>query len=188
MDMTNERLDELEKLANSAFAGPWEPDVQGPWVMGADNQCRVCDIRGWGYLTGTGGLGLSDKEAAKLQDNTTTFIAASRTAIPDLIAALREHKELFCEDHADDPRDVYGAIGCVVCNASKEPEYQSKKRDVLREQVTALQARVKALESAGEKMASFHHDTCSSELISGMPCSCGKAEWDRAVKGVKDGN
>ncbi len=31
-------------------------------------------IRGWGYLTGTGGLNLSDKEALEIQDSLAEYI------------------------------------------------------------------------------------------------------------------
>lgn len=36
-------------------------------IWTADNQ-RFCDMRGWGYLTGPGGLHLDDETAAAIQD------------------------------------------------------------------------------------------------------------------------
>lgn len=41
----------------------------------------VCDIRGWGYLTGKGhgGLGINENHAAKLQDHIGEMIAEAIT-------------------------------------------------------------------------------------------------------------
>lgn len=73
--------------------------LPGPWRVGykslhvfADNtkiggDAMVCEIRGWGYLTGNGhgALGLDPAEAAKIQDANARLIAAA----PDMLNALR---------------------------------------------------------------------------------------------------
>ena len=56
-----------------------------PQVVDADEH-PICDIRGWGYLTGTGGLGLRADEAMKEQERWGRLIAAA----PDLLAACKE--------------------------------------------------------------------------------------------------
>lgn len=63
--------------------GPWEVDVMGTMVTAYDQSMRICDIRGWGYLTGTGGLKLSAAEAVKIQKANVDAISA----VPDLIEA-----------------------------------------------------------------------------------------------------
>lgn len=63
--MTNEELDRLEALANAATPGPWVADER--WVEDADE-----------YDIG---------EAQETSD--AEFIAAARTAIPQLIAEIR---------------------------------------------------------------------------------------------------
>lgn len=40
----------------------------------SDGEMKLILIRGWGYLTGTGGLNLSDKEAAEIQDDLANYI------------------------------------------------------------------------------------------------------------------
>jgi len=51
-------------------------------VYGKDafgGETKVCDIRGWGYLTGQGhcALGLDNTEARKIQEQTGELIAAA---------------------------------------------------------------------------------------------------------------
>lgn len=68
------------------------PHTPGPWrAVGdamkvyADNMC-ICDIRGWGHLTGTGGLHLSDEDAVAIQRANTRLIVAA----PELLAAAKD--------------------------------------------------------------------------------------------------
>jgi hypothetical protein len=44
-----------------------QDSYNGMMIWTADDQ-RFCDMRGWGYLRGVGGLSLSDEEAMKIQD------------------------------------------------------------------------------------------------------------------------
>lgn len=71
--------------------GPWRVGYRSLHVM-ADNakiggDTPICDIRGWGYLTGNGhgALGLDPKEAAEIQDANARLIASA----PELLKALR---------------------------------------------------------------------------------------------------
>lgn len=72
-------------------SGSWHADPHcgivwgGPGTIGDG---RICDIRGWGHLTGTGGLGLSAEEAAATQDARQAFIAATRLGVPFLLAEI----------------------------------------------------------------------------------------------------
>lgn len=81
--MTDEELAELEALAEEASPAPWR--TYGPLVLGPeDYEMDVCDCNmgdGADYAD-------AEEERAALAD--AAFIAASRTAIPSLIRALRE--------------------------------------------------------------------------------------------------
>lgn len=66
----------------------------GPWVVADDvvfqvrahnQQMLVAEVRGWGWLTGGGGLALSDEEAEKIQKANARLIAAA----PELLDALK---------------------------------------------------------------------------------------------------
>lgn len=80
--------------------GVWSYDA-GPRMVfgcrpgGMDN--RICDIRGWGSLTGVGGFHLSDTEAAAVQDARGTFIAHARTDLPAALAEIRRLRKLLEE-------------------------------------------------------------------------------------------
>jgi hypothetical protein len=64
--------------------GPWAADGKGLEVRAVAGQMRVCDIRGWGYLTGKAALGLPDEQAVTVQRANARLIAAA----PDLYEAL----------------------------------------------------------------------------------------------------
>jgi hypothetical protein len=75
--------------------GPWKADGHGVYVFAEDEkgQFPVCDIRGWGHLTGKGfgARGLSDHEAKKIQMANARLLAAA----PDLLDLARELLEYF---------------------------------------------------------------------------------------------
>lgn len=49
------------------FKPPFKYDKMGGYIFDNDNN-MIFDMRGWGYLTGTGGLGLSPEEGIEIQD------------------------------------------------------------------------------------------------------------------------
>lgn len=57
--------------------------TSGPWTIGYNaytieaGPMKICDIRGWGHLTGTGGLNLPAEEAKKIQEANARLIAAA---------------------------------------------------------------------------------------------------------------
>lgn len=69
-----------------------------PWVVGryamsvegktSKGTIKICDIRGWGHLTGQGhgALGLDQDEAIKIQTANAQLIAAA----PELLEALQD--------------------------------------------------------------------------------------------------
>ena len=60
-------------MPGSALYGPWKApfkyDDMGCWIVDANGK-RVLDLRGWGYLTGTGcgGLRMTQEAACVIQD------------------------------------------------------------------------------------------------------------------------
>lgn len=64
--------------------GPWEVDEDGLAVRALNGQMKVADIRGWGYLTGKGTLGLDHDEATRIQFANGYVMAAA----PDMLEAL----------------------------------------------------------------------------------------------------
>lgn len=84
--------------------GPWRKGYGALHVF-ADNakiggDAMVCEIRGWGYLTGNGhgALGLPWDEAAAIQDANADLISAS----PDLYEAAKLTLENAVADELDD--------------------------------------------------------------------------------------
>lgn len=88
----------MDDLGAPWSVGPYARDVWG------DDEKRgahkICDISGWGYLTGKGlgALGLSHDEAIAIQTVRANVIAAA----PDMLAALEAQAE------ADDFGDQQG--------------------------------------------------------------------------------
>ena len=67
--------------------GPWKYEDRGQTVWGATpaGEIMVCQIRGWGHLTGTVGLKLSENEAAAIQDANGRLVSAA----PELYEACK---------------------------------------------------------------------------------------------------
>jgi hypothetical protein len=82
----------------------------GPWTVGyhcyqveAPKGMSICDIRGWGYLTGKGhgALGLPHDEAKEIQDANARLIAAA----PEMLEAFNKIKNestAMCESIGDE--------------------------------------------------------------------------------------
>ena len=63
---------------SAAFTpGPWKAHGNGWEVRACDDQMKVCDIRGWGYLTGGGAMNLPENEAVAVQKANEALIAAA---------------------------------------------------------------------------------------------------------------
>jgi hypothetical protein len=67
--------------------GPWKADKNALYIWAATERgdFTVAQIRGWGHLTGKGGLALSDAEAFRIQKANACLLAAA----PDLLYALQ---------------------------------------------------------------------------------------------------
>lgn len=114
--MSDKELRELEELANAATEGPWSNGTKAR----VDGECNTVKS---GRVT-ICSVGVSNKP------HDARFIAASRTAIPQLIQALRQERERvrvcrealeFIKDFADFDIEVTNA-GNHKLNASKEAQ------------------------------------------------------------------
>lgn len=63
-----------EKKVLEIFKPPFKYDPHGQMIWDSNNEMFLM-LRGWGYLTGTGGLNLPDSEAAEIQDMLGEMIA-----------------------------------------------------------------------------------------------------------------
>lgn len=86
-------LDAIEARAKAATPGPWEHEKNGGMIYAYEMKMRVLDIRGWGYLTGWGGLHMNEEAAIKVQEANGDFAAHAREDVPALIAELRKLRE-----------------------------------------------------------------------------------------------
>jgi hypothetical protein len=90
-------LDNLESKAKAAGGDEWFASVIGLRVNATNakigGETPICDIRGWGYLTGQGhgALGLSEKEAIAVQRAIADYIASANPAtMLALVAHIRK--------------------------------------------------------------------------------------------------
>lgn len=87
--------------------GPWKPGYRNINVTAVNakigGEVPVCDIRGWGYLTGKGhgALGLPHDEAVAIQEANARLIAAA----PDFLEAA----EMALRDAVADEQDPWFA-------------------------------------------------------------------------------
>lgn len=80
----------MDKAGCTHTAGPWSVGFRAYDVTAADGYMKVCDVRGWGYLTGKGSLGLDAGTATAIQEANARLIAAA----PDLLEALKVAADL----------------------------------------------------------------------------------------------
>jgi len=68
---------------------PWRADEEeySQYIYGPSNE-MICEMRGWGYLTGTGGLNLSDKDAMEIQHANNQLIVKAVNNYDRLVEAL----------------------------------------------------------------------------------------------------
>jgi len=94
MTITDSELDRLEALASAATPGPWHDD-QGSWVYSSNpDACRAfammnAEDTARFYVGACIGESMGTADAA--------FIAASRSAVPKLIAEVRALRSLLRE-------------------------------------------------------------------------------------------
>lgn len=74
---------------SAPFPGPWVYDGVA-YIQDAEGN-NVAMVRGWGHLTGKGGLGLSDSEAVVIQNTNGLRLAA----VDELISLLGRYT--YCD-------------------------------------------------------------------------------------------
>lgn len=97
--MTKEILREGESAENESQSQhsplPWraDGDAQYVWATDAAGEFPVLQIRGWGHLTGTGGLRLRHDEAIAIQEANAQFIVRACNAHDVLLAIVRAERD-----------------------------------------------------------------------------------------------
>jgi hypothetical protein len=90
-----ERLRAIAEREQNSGAGPWSHDGRGIFIFGRDEGQMIAEVRGWGYLTGAGGLGLDDDEAVDRQKAIGEFIALAKQDVPYLLSLVaRQTQEI----------------------------------------------------------------------------------------------
>lgn len=69
----NKLCDQLNGKINGTYENDWEYCYIAQSVL--QNGREMFSIRGWGHLTGTGGLNLPDDEAQLIQDDLGEYVA-----------------------------------------------------------------------------------------------------------------
>jgi hypothetical protein len=98
--MTDDRLAELERLCAAATPGPWEVDADRRLALG------VASVR---CVHGTRPTVAHVDAHLREMDEAAAFVAAARTAVPELIAEVRRLRAEAADlkarlDRADDYR------------------------------------------------------------------------------------
>lgn len=93
--------------------GPWR--AQDCYVFAENDQMMVCEMRGWGRLTGTGGgFALSEGEALAIQDANARLIAAApdlrESAYGLMMLAFQSDRYANDTEYRDAANAVFAAI------------------------------------------------------------------------------
>lgn len=117
--------------------------TKGPWRLNDTFKSKVfaqtekglmtvCDIRGWGHLTGFGGFHLSDEAAIEIQDANAALIAAA----PEMFEALKsagrliDHRQEDCWATGPATGDaIEDLIVCPGCRVMAEINAVLKKAE-----------------------------------------------------------
>ena len=100
------------------------PHTPGPWrvtpiaIAVFADQMKICDIRGWGYLTGVGGLRLREDQAIAIQEANANLIAAAPELLEALARIAADGTECDCADHATDQCCNHAGVFCAHCIAN----------------------------------------------------------------------
>lgn len=146
--LTDADLDAIEARANAATAGPWKRDNYGGYVwtdwgkpsakgegmiadanvdvddaerkeLGIVDDAALARIRGWGRLTGRAwALALTNEQAIAQQQADLDLMAAARTDVPRLIAALRTARAANKGEYARGVQDAAKVIDATVARES----------------------------------------------------------------------
>ncbi len=81
--------------------GPWAVGYRAYDVTACGGQMKICDIRGWGYLTGLGALALPAEQATEIQYANARLIAAA----PDLLTELEKAEDFMSGFEGDELQD-----------------------------------------------------------------------------------
>ena len=114
--MKQERLAELKALTEAATPGPWKYD--GIMFIQDPDTSMVCEIRGYG--------------ADLPMDDNAAFIAAARTALPELIAEIERLQGVVKKAHGDIIKHHSSSISrispgteCPICKPKDSGVWQS---------------------------------------------------------------
>lgn len=104
---------------------PLHVDRLACFIYDADNH-MIVEIRGWGHLTGTGGLNLGEDEAESVQKARAALIVHRVNTYEVLVEALK-HAERFCPCGArpESPHTHSHVPGCPIERALALAESRS---------------------------------------------------------------
>ena len=129
----DEQIAELLLVSSCFQTHAWHYDIHGNFVAmlnGENTVSKICDIRGWGYLTGGGGLSLPTEKAIERQKAVGELIALA----PQMAARI-----------LDDASIIDGLQGVI--------DSQKQTHDVL---VKKLQIATEALRDVKKNCGDFH--------------------------------
>lgn len=104
-------LGQLAAIREAAIRGPFSADLLGTWITALDGHMRICDLRGWGYLTAV--RKLTDEQAAAVQ-------GANASAIVVRINGWQADEDLvrgmlflccFADEAANERLEITGSYG-----------------------------------------------------------------------------